>query len=185
MNFVSPGNVVSPGTVADDPVDLTLVREASQPALGEHQLAVHLHLEDAVFALDEPGPGPEFPLQFGRQPGGPRLVISNHAVFNRYVHVYLRAPETVSYPFFSCASQAREKKTGGLEPTKRVQARRNASIIPGPPISPGAVARVARCGAQRCFGPEGRGGVLYSTSSTPRRESAAGCSASSAAAGNW
>ncbi len=52
-------------------------------------------------------------------------------------------------------------------------------------VSPACVARAARCRAQWGFRPEGRGVVLASTSSTPRRENTAGCGASPAAAGSW
>jgi len=54
----------------------------------------------------------------------------------------------------------------------------------GPHISPGCVARTARCRAQWGFRPERRGGVLDGTSSTPRRENTDGCGASPAAAGS-
>jgi len=52
-------------------------------------------------------------------------------------------------------------------------------------ISPGFVARAARCRAQWGFRPEGRGVVLDSTSSTPRRENTAECGASPAGVGSW
>ena len=56
---------------------------------------------------------------------------------------------------------------------------------PNPDYSPGFVARPARCRAQWGFRAEGRGGVLRSTSSTPRGESTAECGASPAAAEVW
>ena len=55
-------------------------------------------------------------------------------------------------------------------------------LAPSPHISPAFVARAARRCAQWGFRPEGRGGVLDSTPSTPRRENTAGCGASPAAA---
>jgi len=57
--------------------------------------------------------------------------------------------------------------------------------VTSPHISPVFVARSARCRAQWGFRPEGRGVVLDSTSSTPKRENAAGCGASPAAAETW
>ena len=61
----------------------------------------------------------------------------------------------------------------------------HATFVPSPHISPDFVARAARCRAQRGFRPEGRGGVLDRTSSTPRRENTAGCGASPAAVDSW
>ncbi len=52
-------------------------------------------------------------------------------------------------------------------------------------FSPDFMARASRCRAQRRFRSEGRGVVLDSTSSTPKRENTAGCGASAAAAGSW
>ena len=77
---------------AHDVRDLPVVRESSQSALGEHQVAVDRDLEDPVLALDQLNRGSKLVLQLGRQPGGPRLVISNHAVFDRNIHVRLRTP---------------------------------------------------------------------------------------------
>jgi hypothetical protein len=56
--------------------------------LGKDDAAVHLYLEDAAGGLDE--------LHFrmregisnlGRQTGGPRFVVSDDAVLDRYLHV--------------------------------------------------------------------------------------------------
>ncbi len=58
-------------------------------------------------------------------------------------------------------------------------------VAPSLRFSPAFVARAARCRAQRRLRPEGRGVVLDSTSSTPRRENSAGCGASLAAAESW
>ncbi len=54
-----------------------------------------------------------------------------------------------------------------------------------PHLSPGFVARAARCRVQWGFRPEGRGVVLDGPSSIPKRENTAGHGASLAAAGSW
>ncbi len=54
-----------------------------------------------------------------------------------------------------------------------------------PHFSPGFVSRAARRHVQWGFRSEGRGGVLDSTSSTPRRENTAGRGASPAVAESW
>jgi hypothetical protein len=55
--------------------------------LGEDQVSVHLHLEDAPrrrYQLDlRVG---EFALELGRQTGGPWLVISDYAVLDDDLH---------------------------------------------------------------------------------------------------
>jgi hypothetical protein len=58
-------------------------------------------------------------------------------------------------------------------------------MMANPHISPTFVARATRRRAQLGFRPEGRGVVLDSTSSTPKRENTAGCGASTAAAERW
>ena len=44
-------NFISPGTVTDAPGHLAIIRESPQGALGEHEVAIHRDLEDAVLAL--------------------------------------------------------------------------------------------------------------------------------------
>ena len=55
--------------------------------LGEHQRAVHRHLEDSTGGLDQPDLGLRVGLlQLSRQTGGSGLVVSNHAVLDRHLH---------------------------------------------------------------------------------------------------
>ena len=73
-------------TVSDRLRYLSIIRESPQRALREHQLTVNDDLEDTVCTLDKTRRGAELLIQFGRQPGGPWLVVSNDAIFDRYVH---------------------------------------------------------------------------------------------------
>jgi hypothetical protein len=73
---------------------------------------------------------------------------------------------------------------GARIPPDLREVRRNRRA-PSLHFSPAFVARSTRCRAQRRLRPEGRGVVLDSTSSTPRRENSAGCGASPAAAESW
>ncbi len=77
---------------AHDVRDLPVIRESPQSALGKNQIAVDRDLEDPVLALDQLDRGSKLVLQLSRQPGGPRLVISNYAVFDCNFHVRLRTP---------------------------------------------------------------------------------------------
>src|SRR6267143_4796731 len=71
----------------DQPQDLARLGVASQPFLGEDPAPVHLHLEYATRGLDELHFGVRVCLpNLGRQTGGPRLVVSNDAVFDGHVH---------------------------------------------------------------------------------------------------
>jgi hypothetical protein len=71
---------------SDDRLDLAWVRETTDPELRKHQVAVD--------APDQARLDAELPLQLGRQPGGPRLIISLAAVLDRDVHVTLSASLT-------------------------------------------------------------------------------------------
>jgi len=67
--------------------DLARLGVATQRPLGEHQLPLDAHLEGAAGGLDQLDVGrrPRL-LELGRQTGGPWLVASNDAVFDRDVH---------------------------------------------------------------------------------------------------
>jgi hypothetical protein len=65
---------------------LSVIRKSAKRPLRKHHLAVDDDLEVPVRALDEGGRGRKLSVQFGRQPGGPRLIVSNHAVFDRNIH---------------------------------------------------------------------------------------------------
>jgi hypothetical protein len=58
--------------------------------LGEDQRAVHLDVEDAAAPADQLGLGTESALKVGRQPGGPRMIVSRHAVLDGDAHAPLR-----------------------------------------------------------------------------------------------
>jgi len=75
-------NFVSPGTVTDDPRHLTIVGKSTKAAFRKDDVFVNRDLENAVLALDQLDGVPEFTLQLDRQPGGPRPVVSNPAVFD-------------------------------------------------------------------------------------------------------
>ena len=66
--------------------DLARFRKPLLGVLGEDQLAVDDHVEDPVGALDELGLDAERLLEFGRQTGGPRQVLSTRAVGDRDCH---------------------------------------------------------------------------------------------------
>lgn len=66
--------------------DLTIVGESTQRSLRKDQLSIDDDLEDAVRTLDQLGRSFEIAVQFSRQTGGSRFVISHHAVFDRNVH---------------------------------------------------------------------------------------------------
>ena len=66
--------------------DLAGFRKPLLGVLGEDQLAVDDHVEDPVGALDELGLDAERLLDFGRQTGGPRQVLSTRAVGDRDCH---------------------------------------------------------------------------------------------------
>jgi hypothetical protein len=58
--------------VADPRRDLSGIRETPQRPLGEQQLAIDRHFEDAAAALDQLRARSELLFQLSRQPGGPR-----------------------------------------------------------------------------------------------------------------
>jgi hypothetical protein len=61
-----------------------VLREAPELLLREDQLAVDRDLDAG--AGDQLGTDLRLPLDRIRQTGGARLVVSNHAVFDRYLH---------------------------------------------------------------------------------------------------
>ena len=67
--------------------DLARLGMAPLSPLGEDQRSVDGHLEHAAGGLDQfdVGFGPR-PRELGRQTGGPGLIVSNEAVFDRNVH---------------------------------------------------------------------------------------------------
>jgi hypothetical protein len=64
----------------------SIVWKTPERTLREDKVTIHDDLEYTVRTLDEARQGSELPVQFGRQPGGPWLVVSNDAVFDRDVH---------------------------------------------------------------------------------------------------
>jgi hypothetical protein len=89
-------------TTADAFRDLSIIRETPEGPLRKHQITVDDDLEDTVCALHETRRGAKLLIQFGRQPGGPWLVVSNNAIFDRYVH----HPSTPSHGILSDLSDA-------------------------------------------------------------------------------
>ncbi len=72
---------------ADQLHDFAGLGVASQFLLGEEQPAVHDHLEHAARRLEQLHLGVrERATELGRQTGGPGLVVSNDAVFDRNAH---------------------------------------------------------------------------------------------------
>jgi hypothetical protein len=70
---------------------LAVVWETAQRPLREHRITIDDDLEDTIRTLDETRRGAELPVQFGRQPGGPWLVVSSNAIFDRDIHPTLHA----------------------------------------------------------------------------------------------
>jgi hypothetical protein len=70
--------------------------------LGEDELAVDGDVEDAAPALLQDGLHPHLPLDFGRQTGGPREVVSGYAVLDgdahRVLHRLGRADFAADFP---------------------------------------------------------------------------------------
>ncbi len=62
--------------------NFTIVGKASELSLRENEVPVHHDFEDTVLAFDQLDLAPELRLQLGRQPGGPRAIVSNPAVFD-------------------------------------------------------------------------------------------------------
>jgi len=69
--------------------DLAGLREPACLPLGEHQLAVHLDVEDAARPFDELGLDAGLLLDLCRQTGGARIVVSDGAVLNGDGHTLL------------------------------------------------------------------------------------------------
>jgi len=65
--------------------DLAGLREPACLPLGEHQLAVHLDVEDAARPLDELRRDADLLLDLCRQTGGARIVVSDGAVLDRHM----------------------------------------------------------------------------------------------------
>jgi hypothetical protein len=79
------------GSGLEQPLDLALLREAVQGALGEDEAFAVAHLEDAAPAGDQahvPDALREDPLQLGRQTGGALVVASSGAVFDAQVECF-------------------------------------------------------------------------------------------------
>lgn len=77
-----------------DPLDLPRVWKPAFPELREHQITIDSDVENPTTTLDQAGLEIELPFQLGRQPGGPRQVVSLGAVFDADVH--LSPPELLS-----------------------------------------------------------------------------------------
>ena len=74
--------------------DLAVIGEPAERSLGEHKIPVDRNLEDPVLALYQLNRGCKLALQLSRQPGSPRLVVSNNAVLDRNIHAHLHARES-------------------------------------------------------------------------------------------
>ena len=76
-------------TFPNDPCHLPVVGESAEGTFREHKIPIHRDLEDPVLALDQLNRGTKLVLQLSCQPGSPRLVVSNYAVFDRNIHTLL------------------------------------------------------------------------------------------------
>ena len=65
---------------------LMVLGETTGHVLGVEKLAVHVNIKDAAMTLDQLAIYPVFVLDFGRQTGGLRLVVSLGAVLDTDVH---------------------------------------------------------------------------------------------------
>jgi hypothetical protein len=63
-------------------LDLSGLREAAQLFLGEDEVVPHGNFEDAPVAADQLRFDTELPLDFSRQTGGARIVVSTGAVLD-------------------------------------------------------------------------------------------------------
>jgi hypothetical protein len=73
--------------------DLSRFGMPTERPFGEEEVAVHGHLEDSAGARDETNFGVrELLLQLGRQTGGPRLIVSDHAKLDDHTHALLLCP---------------------------------------------------------------------------------------------
>lgn len=81
--------------ILDESKHLAILRVAPEGTLGENQIPVDRHFEDAAGTLDEGYLG-IWILFFnaGRQTGSPGFVVSDYAVLDAYFHRNLR-PELV------------------------------------------------------------------------------------------
>jgi hypothetical protein len=67
--------------------------------LGEDQLAIHRDLEQASGGLNQPDVGLRvLLLQLSRQTGSSRLIVSNNAVLDCYMHVAGRLTQSGTEP---------------------------------------------------------------------------------------
>jgi hypothetical protein len=71
---------------SDRRFDLARFREPAGLVLAECRHAVDHDVKHTAGALDQCGIGAESLLQVGRQTGGPRVVVSNHAVGDGDIH---------------------------------------------------------------------------------------------------
>jgi hypothetical protein len=74
---------------------LSVIRESAERPLGKNQISIDHDLEDPVRTFDEVGRGFKLAIQFGRQPGGPRFVVSIHAIFDRNIHHASTIPNSI------------------------------------------------------------------------------------------
>jgi hypothetical protein len=58
--------------------------------LRKEHLPVQDDIEDPVVALDQDGSDPDFPLDLGRQTGGPWKIVSTPAIGDFNLHLRLR-----------------------------------------------------------------------------------------------
>ena len=73
--------------LADQTQNLTLLGMTPEVLFREYEIPVHRYLKQAARSLYEVHLGVRVRfLHFGRQTGGPRFVVSDYAVLNRYLH---------------------------------------------------------------------------------------------------
>ena len=71
---------------ANDLRHLSIIRKTAKGSFRKHEITIDDDLEDPVRALDQLRRCLKLSVQFGRQPGGPWLVVSDDAVFDRDIH---------------------------------------------------------------------------------------------------
>ena len=109
---------------ADHRRDLSRLRETAGVPLGEDELPVDDDVEDAAGALRELCLDPERLFQFGRQTGGPRLVVSDDAVGDLDVHGglparFYEARDAASLPPASETAKARKARPRQAEGARK------------------------------------------------------------------
>jgi len=67
----------------DKILDFPLVGESAGDLLGEDRLSIQVHLKNSTRAFDQLRLDAETISEVVRQTGGSRMVVSNHAVFDR------------------------------------------------------------------------------------------------------